>query len=136
MTKSLLQLTWWKIVNIRQFFCYEKNVRFVTVNNTVVVLQIYKVYISLYICCLIFLYPYCLGWYIPNELFQTFVLARSNNWYNWKSFSKALLVFKMYQWFGIIFSYWNLRGYVSLSVVTFGLSVLFLVLANLFHVDV
>ena len=38
--------------------------------------------------------------------------------------------------FELFILYWKVFGYMSVSVVTLGFSVLFLVLANLFHLEV
>ena len=117
--KSLLQLTWWKIVNIRPF-CWLRNecVCFVPVNNTVTVFQIYKAYISLHIYCLIFLYSYRFRWYFLQWVVSDFCFCgKKIIGSTEKVFSKALLVFKMDQRFWII---WFILGSVRLHVTVSG----------------
>ena len=77
----------WEIVSIRTY-CWLRNVYFVPTNNTVTVFQIYKMHISLHICFWFFDIFIVLNGISSNEVFQAFVLVKSNNWFSvfWKSF--------------------------------------------------
>ena len=64
----------------------------------------------------------------PMSCFRLLFLRKALIGSTEKVFSKTLIVFKMDQW--------EAFGYMSLSVVTFGLSTLFLVLENLSYLEV
>ena len=101
---------------------------FVPVNNTATVIQIYKVYLSLHICCLIFLI-FLSFWMLfpPMSCFSLLFLWKAIIGSSEKVFSQALLVFR--RWtsdFQLFVLYWEVCDYMSLSGVTLGVSVLFL----------
>ena len=64
----------------------------------------------------------------PMSCFRLLFLRKALIGSTEKVFSKTLIVFKMDQW--------EAFGYMSLSVVTLGLSMLFLVLENLSYLEV
>ena len=122
----------------------EINVCFVPVNDTVTVFQIYKIYIFPHIYCLIF-FIFLSFWMVlpPMSCFWHLVLQKAIIGSTEKFFSKALLVFKMDQWFWIIcFILGSVRLYVTVSgntwafCVVFGVSKAFLSTNLIFSISV
>ena len=130
MTKSLLQLIWWKIVIIRPFCWLRNKCVFCTCKQHSDRIPDFKVYVFLHIYCFIFYILIVFNATSSNELFQTFFF--------WKAIigSTEILVCKMTSDFKSFVLYFEVCDYTSLSVITIGLSVLFLVIANLFYLEV
>ena len=63
----------------------------------------------------------------PMSCFRLLILLKAIIGTTEKVFSKALLVFKMAQWFRTVGFYWEVRGSMSLQKVTLELSLLFVV---------
>ena len=113
------------------------NVCFVLVKNTATIIQIFKVYLSLYICFLIFLI-FLSFWMVfaPMSCFRLLFLWKAigsseigsigSIGSSKKVFSKALLVFQMDQWFWIIcFILVSVWLYVTVSGNTWAFCVAF-----------
>ena len=127
MTKSLLQLIWWKVVIIRPFCWLRNKCVFCTCKQHSNRIPDFKVYVFLHIYCFIFYILIVFNATSSNELFQTFFF--------WKAIigSTEILVFEMDQWFRIIcFILRSMRLYVTVSdnnrafCIVFGVSKSFL----------
>ena len=126
MTKLLLQLTWWKIVNIWPFCWLQNECVFCTceqhdedipelqwVNFLQILLFDFFIFLSFWMA-----FP-------PGSYFRLLFLQKAIIGSFEKAFSWAIFIFKMDQWFELFFLYWEMWGYMSLSVVTPGISQFF-----------
>ena len=137
MAKPLFQLTWWKIANIRPF-CWLQNesVFCICKRHSDYISDLKGVHFLSYL--LLDFFMFLSFWIVlpPMSCFRHFFSCKAITGATEKVFLKPYWLLRWTSDFELFLLYWEVCGYMSQSVVTLGLSVLFLVLANLSCLEV